>query len=143
MKVKHMLLPVLFALSAQALAEPAPPVKVETSNNIHPAGTRYVTVVVTSLDDSIKVEKIDVNRGNCRIDNQKYLSSKNKETILPVTGLAPMFPYTFYHLTHYWFVAADIPVVNDIPVHYADAIRCNVRRPPQGSLPLLTRQVLA
>lgn len=52
-----------------------------------------------------------------------------------------MFPYTFYHLTHYWFVAADIPVVNDIPVHYADAIRCNVRRPPQGSLPLLTRQV--
>ncbi|PXL78328.1 sensor dcuS domain protein, partial [Klebsiella variicola] len=21
-----------------------------------------------------------------------------------------MFPYTFYHLTHYWFVAADIPV---------------------------------
>lgn len=59
------------------------------------------------------------------------------------SGLAPMFPYTFYHLTHYWFVAADIPVVNDIPVHYADAIRCNVRRPPQGSLPLLTRQVLA
>lgn len=55
----------------------------ETSNQVHPAGTRYVTVVVTSLDDSINVENIDVNRGNCRIDNQKYLSSKNKETILP------------------------------------------------------------
>ena len=54
------------------------------------------------------------------------------------SGLAPIFPYTFYHLTHYWFVAADIPVANDTPVHYADAIRCNVRRPPQGSLPLLT-----
>ncbi|MDX7109800.1 hypothetical protein SJ973_16205, partial [Citrobacter freundii] len=26
------------------------------------------------------------------------------------TGLAPIFPYTFYHLTHYWFAAADIPV---------------------------------
>ncbi|MDV1016241.1 hypothetical protein RZP77_29330, partial [Klebsiella grimontii] len=25
-------------------------------------------------------------------------------------GLAPIFPYTFYHLTHDWFVAADIPV---------------------------------
>ncbi|MEB2730966.1 LysE family translocator, partial [Citrobacter freundii] len=25
-------------------------------------------------------------------------------------GLAPIFPYTFYHLTHYWFAAADIPV---------------------------------
>ncbi len=35
-------------------------------------------------------------------------------------GLAPIFPYTFYHLTHYWSAAADIPVVNDIPVHYAD-----------------------
>ena len=58
-------------------------------------------------------------------------------------GLAPIFPYTFYHLTHDWFVAADIPVGNDIPVHYADAIRCNVRRPPQGSLPLLTRRVSA
>ncbi|OWS97219.1 sensor dcuS domain protein, partial [Enterobacter kobei] len=43
------------------------------------------------------------------------------------TGLAPIFPYTFYHLTHYWFAAADIPVANDTPVHYADAIRCNVR----------------
>ena len=30
--------------------------------------------------------------------------------------LAPIFPYTFYHLTHYWFAAAGIPVVNDIPV---------------------------
>ncbi|PAW91758.1 sensor dcuS domain protein, partial [Klebsiella pneumoniae] len=32
-------------------------------------------------------------------------------------GLAPIFPYTFYHLTHYWFAAADIPVANDTPVH--------------------------
>ncbi|MDK5111425.1 hypothetical protein P9905_26065, partial [Serratia nevei] len=38
-----------------------------------------------------------------------------------VDGLAPIFPYTFYHLTHDWFVAADIPVANDTPVHYADA----------------------
>ncbi|MER3777303.1 hypothetical protein J8763_23750, partial [Klebsiella pneumoniae] len=44
-----------------------------------------------------------------------------------LVGLAPIFPYTFYHLTHYWFAAADIPVANDTPVHYADAIRCNVR----------------
>lgn len=55
-------------------------------------------------------------------------------------GLAPIFQYTIYHLTHYWFAAADIPAANDIPEHYADAIRCNVRRPPQGSLPLLTRR---
>ena len=65
------------------------------------------------------------------------------DTGLPMSGLAPIFPDTFYRFTHYWFAAADIPVANDIPVHCADAIRCNVRRPPQGSLPLLTRQVLA
>ncbi|MGY9167569.1 hypothetical protein ACTM8A_24455, partial [Citrobacter freundii] len=47
--------------------------------------------------------------------------------LVGVSGLAPIFPYTFYHLTHYWFAAADIPVANDTPVHYADAIRCNVR----------------
>ena len=52
MKFKYMLVSALLALSAQALAEPAPPIKVETSNQVHPAGTRYVTVVVTSLDDS-------------------------------------------------------------------------------------------
>ena len=46
--------------------------------------------------------------------------------------LAPIFPYTFYHLTHYWFAAADIPVANDTPVHYADAIRYNIQRLPQG-----------
>ena len=58
-------------------------------------------------------------------------------------GLAPIFPDTFYRLTHYWFAAADIPVANDIPVHCADAIRCNARTPLQGSLLPLTRLVWA
>lgn len=75
---------------------------------------------------------------------KKYGSCGNcRQYVLAIAGLAPIFPYTFYHLTHYWFAAADIPVANDTPVHYADAIRCNVRRPPQGSLPLLTRRVSA
>ncbi|MFV7552632.1 hypothetical protein ACNPNG_12215, partial [Klebsiella variicola] len=43
--------------------------------------------------------------------------------ILP--GFAPIFPDTFYHLTHYWPAAADIPVASDNPAHYADAIRYN------------------
>ncbi len=68
---------------------------------------------------------------------------ENVKVVSICPGLAPIFPDTFYRFTHYWFAAADIPVANDIPVHCADAIRCNVRRPPQGSLPLLTRQVLA
>lgn len=58
-----------------------------------------------------------------------------------VTGFAPIFPDTCYHLTHYWPAAADIPVASDNPVHYADAIRYNARTPLQGSLLPLTRLV--
>ncbi|MCD2460943.1 hypothetical protein ACHHZ9_20285, partial [Enterobacter cloacae complex sp. 2024EL-00232] len=69
---------------------------------------------------------------NCPPDGKvmpmvRRCSRWSEVTINYQTGLAPIFPYTFYHLTHDWFVAADIPVANDTPVHYADAIRCNVR----------------
>ncbi len=60
-----------------------------------------------------------------------------------VGGFAPIFPDTFYHLTHYWPAAADIPVASDNPAHYADAIRYNARTPLQGSLLPLTRLVWA
>lgn len=53
-------------------------------------------------------------------------------------GLAPIFPYPFYYLTYDWFASANITVPHDTPVNYADAIRCNVRRPPQGSLALVS-----
>lgn len=85
MKIKNGLIPALLLLSAQAMAAPDPLIKVETSNSVHPAGTRFVNVIVTALDNNLTVKNIDVNRGNCRIDNQKYLYSSNKETILPVT----------------------------------------------------------
>ena len=55
----------------------------------------------------------------------------------------PIFPDTCYHLTHYWYAAADIPVASDNPAHYADAIRYNARTPLQGSLLPLTRLVWA
>src|SRR5699024_7307305 len=58
-----------------------------------------------------------------------------------LSGFAPIFPDTCYHLTHYWPAAADIPVASDNPVHYADAIRYNARTPLQGSLLPLTRLV--
>lgn len=85
MKIKYGLIPALLLLPASVMAAPTPPIKVETSNQVHPAGTHYVTVVVTALDNAVKVDNIDVNRGNCRIANQKYLYSSNKETILPAT----------------------------------------------------------
>ncbi|MEF9139824.1 hypothetical protein U9216_23580, partial [Escherichia coli] len=44
-----------------------------------------------------------------------------------ISGFAPIFPDTCYHLTHYWLAAVDIPVASDNPVHYADAIRYNAR----------------
>ena len=74
----------------------------------------------------------------CFLD--RYIRWYNEKRI-KLSGLAPIFPYTFYHLTHYWYAAADIPVANDIPAHYADAIRYNARTPLQGSLLPLTRLV--
>lgn len=71
------------------------------------------------------------------IDLIKYLSP------FACVGFAPIFPDTFYHLTHYWPAAADIPVASDNPAHYADAIRYNARTPLQGSLLPLTRLVWA
>ena len=69
-------------LSTPTLAAQPLLVKVETSILVHSAGTRYAKVVVTALDDIVKVQNIDVNRGNCRIDNYKSPFS-TKETISP------------------------------------------------------------
>lgn len=58
-------------------------------------------------------------------------------------GLAPIFPDTFYHLTHYWSDVAGIHAASGIPAHCADAIRYSVRTLPQGSSLPSTRQVSA
>ncbi len=80
-------------------------------------------------------------------DISEYITKKiielKKKTGKEVTGFAPIFPDTCYHLTHYWLAAVDIPVASDNPVHYADAIRYNARTPLQGSLLPLTRLVWA
>lgn len=71
---------------------------------------------------------------------------KGDYTIRPVNGVsgfAPIFPDTCYHLIHYWPAAADIPVASDNPAHYANAIRYDARTPLQGSLLPLTRLVWA
>ncbi|WP_439040543.1 MULTISPECIES: hypothetical protein, partial [unclassified Salmonella] len=34
----------------------------------------------------------------------------NYGDVLMLSGFAPIFPDTCYHLTHYWPAAADIPV---------------------------------
>ncbi|MCQ8846622.1 hypothetical protein NQT76_52365, partial [Klebsiella sp. KJ_S1] len=75
---------------------------------------------VVSGHDGTVIRQIVTNRVT-------FKSAIRKQISAAFGGLAPIFPYTFYHLTHYWFAAADIPVANDTPVHYADAIRCNVR----------------
>lgn len=105
---------------------------------VHQLGTTDLTSAAGKLLLSMLAAVAEMERDLLIERTQAGLSRAKAEG-----GLAPIFPYTFYHLTHYWFAAADIPVANDTPVHYADAIRCNVRRPPQGSLPLLTRRVSA
>ncbi|EYE20271.1 putative prophage side tail fiber protein [Escherichia coli 1-110-08_S1_C3] len=84
--------------------------------------------------------------GVCQGDTSRYGPvniGANTTFTLYVTGFAPIFPDTCYHLTHYWLAAVDIPVASDNPVHYADAIRYNARTPLQGSLLPLTRLVWA
>lgn len=93
--------------------------------------------------DRMEAAELDLHAIRSVAEHRLHGAGKQFADLYSRIGLAPIFPYTFYHLTHYWFAAADIPVANDTPVHYADAIRCNVRRPPQGSLPLLTRRVSA
>ncbi|MEI9745538.1 hypothetical protein [Enterobacter ludwigii] len=110
MKIKYGWIPALLLLPASVMAAPTPPIKVETSNQVHSAGTRYVTVVVTSLDNTVKVENIVVNRGSCRIANQKYLYSSNKETILPATlRYGQSVEVSFYNNC----VASEVDVTTD------------------------------
>lgn len=83
-----------------------------------------------------------------KIDNlkgveQKLMVLQYFNVLNELSGFAPIFPDTCYHLTHYWLAAVDIPVASDNPVHYADAIRYNARTPLQGSLLPLTRLVWA
>lgn len=84
MKLKKWLLAVLLTASIPSFAGQSLPVKVETLNQMHPAGTRYATVIVTARDDIVTIKNIIVNRGNCRINNYKSPFS-TKETILPAT----------------------------------------------------------
>ncbi|WPU21960.1 hypothetical protein RI049_18185 [Cedecea neteri] len=77
MKIKYGLLPALLALSVPAMATQPLPIKVETLNQAGFHGARYATVVVTSRDDSVRVQNIVVNRGNCTIEpNSKIVAGK-------------------------------------------------------------------
>ncbi|MDI3172331.1 hypothetical protein QK313_31080, partial [Klebsiella michiganensis] len=42
-----------------------------------------------------------------------YYFKLNAPVTIVVTGFAPIFPDTCYHLTHYWPAAVDIPVASD------------------------------
>ena len=129
-------------------------------------------LVAASCEPGISISKLALENGiNANLlfkwrqqwrEGKLLLPSSESPQLLPVTldaaaeqpeslaedpetlsGFAPIFPDTCYHLTHYWLAAVDIPVASDNPVHYADAIRYNARTPLQGSLLPLTRLVWA
>ncbi|MFJ5434009.1 hypothetical protein ACIPSR_10605 [Pectobacterium sp. CHL-2024] len=81
------LLPVLSLLFSRMVigAQTPVPITVMAYNNVHVAGNRYVDVVVTAKTDTVRINNISVNRGNCRIGNLKYFGTSNKETIIPAT----------------------------------------------------------
>ncbi|MDV5520942.1 hypothetical protein, partial [Enterobacter hormaechei] len=81
-----------------------------------------ITHLLRAKNNLSELEDFAQARANLDVPSVEEVNNK-----LSGFGLAPIFPDTFYRFTHYWFAAADIPVANDIPVHCADAIRCNVR----------------
>lgn len=99
-------------------------------------------ITTHSLYAWIKKYGPDSSTNKEQSDAQAEIRRLQKE-LKRVTGFAPIFPDTCYHLTHYWPAAADILVASDNPAHYADAIRYNARTPLQGSLLPLTRLVWA
>ncbi|WP_258146685.1 hypothetical protein, partial [Escherichia coli] len=42
--------------------------------------------------------------------NEQSILSLYRDKLHSISGFAPIFPDTCYHLTHYWPAAADIPV---------------------------------
>ncbi|WP_223227023.1 hypothetical protein, partial [Klebsiella michiganensis] len=72
---------------------------------------------------TIRLSTTNLHPGVVRRQNQATLCYMHMQE--DITGFAPIFPDTCYHLTHYWPAAADIPVASDNPAHYADAIRYN------------------
>ncbi len=124
------------------------------ADSVSPSYLYDVGPYLISSDECIQVKEFEKNYCADIMQVVKYRHVKNTGFIsfdgktfvyylYPVTGFAPIFPDTCYHLTHYWLAAVDIPVASDNPVHYADAIRYNARTPLQGSLLPLTRLVWA
>ncbi|MDU4436349.1 MAG: hypothetical protein E7I42_26175, partial [Pluralibacter gergoviae] len=50
------------------------------------------------------------------IINNHHTLGHSQSSVSPAV-FDPIFPDTCYHLTHYWYAAADIPVASDNPAH--------------------------
>ncbi|MEL8218811.1 hypothetical protein J4U42_24640, partial [Escherichia coli] len=90
--------------------------------------TNYFTHRLFPSDGAVICEPLKTSFDNMIATNRNTATLANEYHVIQhVSGFAPIFPDTCYHLTHYWLAAVDIPVASDNPVHYADAIRYNAR----------------
>ncbi|MCQ3286639.1 hypothetical protein H1B43_22580, partial [Salmonella enterica subsp. enterica serovar Indiana] len=70
---------------------------------------------VNSLDNTVSLKGVVEAHQDIQVkvtvNDTDYTASVDNDTgNWHVSGFAPIFPDTCYHLTHYWPAAADIPV---------------------------------
>lgn len=75
--MKTILISIAAAVMASGCLDSTPNVDLETQNKVNPVfGISYVLVKVKALEDNVTVEDLIVNRGNCKIENTDFLSSR-------------------------------------------------------------------
>jgi len=65
-------------LTLSACGDSEPPIKIEAYNEAHPIlpYAKYAKIKVSSLIDSVSIEDIIVNRGNCKVEGGKNSTYK-------------------------------------------------------------------
>jgi hypothetical protein len=82
--VKYKVLLVLAILLLCACDDDEPEIKIETFNKVNQyINLPYVSVSISSLVDNIEIQDVIVNRGNCKIENQRFKGLNNRMKKIP------------------------------------------------------------
>lgn len=82
--MKYKVLLVLAILLLCACEDEEPDIRIETYNRVNQfINLPYVSVSVAALVEDIEIENIIVNRGNCRMENQRFRGLNNGMTKIP------------------------------------------------------------
>ncbi|MCW6032424.1 hypothetical protein [Pantoea sp. JK] len=82
--MKYKMLLVLAILLLCACEDEDPEIRIETQNRVNQfINLPYASVSVYALVDDIEIKNIIVNRGNCRMENQRFKGLNNGMTKIP------------------------------------------------------------